>query len=62
MVFHEAGYLYGFHYPKYIGKGKEAVQVMYNINLASAKTIALYKYESSRSNWYYLELNACLST
>lgn len=43
MVIPEAGYLYGFHYPKYIGKGKEAVQVMYNINLASAKTIALYK-------------------
>ncbi len=43
MVIPEAGYLYGFHYPKYIGKGKEAVQVMYNINLASAETIALYK-------------------
>lgn len=43
MVIPEAGYLYGFHYPKYIGKGKEAVQVIYNINLASAKVIQLYK-------------------
>lgn len=43
MVIPEAGYLYAFHYPKYKGKGKEAVQIMYNINLASAKAIALYK-------------------
>lgn len=43
MVIPEAGYLYGFHYPKYVGKGKEAVQIIYNINLASAKVIQLYR-------------------
>lgn len=43
MVIPEAGWLYGFHYPKYIGKGKEAVQIMYNINLASAKVMELYR-------------------
>lgn len=43
MVIPEAGYLYGFHYPKYVGKGKEAMQVIYNINLASARVIQLYK-------------------
>lgn len=43
MVIPEAGYLYGFHYPKYVGKGKEAVQIIYNINLASAKVIKLYR-------------------
>lgn len=43
MVIPEAGYLYGFHYPKYSGKGKEAVQVMYNINLASAKAIKAFR-------------------
>ena len=42
MVIPEAGYLYGFHYPNYKGKGKEAMQVIYNINLASAKVIELY--------------------
>lgn len=42
MVIPEAGYLYGFHFPKYKGKGKEAVQVIYNLNLASAKVINLY--------------------
>lgn len=41
MVIPEAGYLCGFHYPKYVNKGKEAMQVIYNINLASAKAIAL---------------------
>lgn len=43
MVIPEAGYLYGFHYPNFIGKGKKAMQVIYNINLASAKAINLYK-------------------
>lgn len=43
MVIPEAGYLYGFHYPNYKGKGKEAMQVIYNINLASAKVISLYR-------------------
>lgn len=43
MVIPEAGWLYGFHYPKLTGKGKEALQIMYNINLASAKAIAAYK-------------------
>ena len=41
MVIPEAGYLCGFHYPKYVNKGKEAMQVIYNLNLASAKAIAL---------------------
>lgn len=43
MVIPEAGYLYGFHYPNKIGYGKEAVQIIYNINLASAKVIQLYR-------------------
>ncbi len=43
MVIPEAGYLDGFHYPKYAGKGKEAVQVIYNINLASALAIQAFK-------------------
>lgn len=42
MVIPEAGYLYGLHYPKYSGKGAEAMQVIYNINLASAKVVELY--------------------
>lgn len=43
MVIPEAGYLYGFHYPKYSGLGKRAMQIIFNINLASAKVIQLYK-------------------
>lgn len=43
MVIPEAGWLYGFHWPKYTGKGKEALQIMYNINLASAKAIQAYR-------------------
>ena len=43
MVIPEAGWLYGFHWPKLTGKGKEALQIMYNINLASAKAIKAYK-------------------
>lgn len=42
MVIPEAGYLYGLHYPKYSGKGAEAMQVIYNLNLASAKVVELY--------------------
>lgn len=42
MVIPEAGYLYGFHYPKLVNKGKQAVQIIYNINLASARAIELY--------------------
>lgn len=43
MVIPEAGWLYGLHYPKHSKEGKEAVQIMYNLNLASAKVIELYK-------------------
>ncbi|HEW7086197.1 TPA: glycoside hydrolase family 1 protein [Streptococcus pneumoniae] len=43
MVIPEAGYLYAFHYPNLKGKGKEAVQIIYNLNLASAKVIQLYR-------------------
>ncbi len=43
MVIPEAGWLYGFHWPKYTGRGKEAVQIMYNINLASALAIEQYR-------------------
>ena len=43
MVIPEAGWLYGFHWPKLTGKGKEALQIMYNINLASAKAIQAYR-------------------
>lgn len=38
MVVVEGGYLYQFHYPKLVD-GKKAVQVAYNIALASAKAI-----------------------
>ena len=43
MVIPEAGYMYGFHYPKINGEGKRAMQIIYNINLASARVISLYK-------------------
>jgi 6-phospho-beta-glucosidase len=42
MVVVEGEYLYNFHYPL-ITDGKKAIQVLYNINLASAKTIQMYK-------------------
>ena len=42
MVIIEGGYFYGFHYPKKKGHGKEGIQALYNINLASAKVIQLY--------------------
>lgn len=43
MVIPEAGYIYSFHFPKYQGKGKAALQVMYNINLASTKAIEAFR-------------------
>lgn len=43
MVVPEAGYLYGFHYPNYVGKGKEAVQIMFHLVLATAKVIEAYR-------------------
>lgn len=42
MVIPEAGYMYGFHYPKLKGEGKRTMQVVYNLNLASAKVMGLY--------------------
>mgnify|MGYP002644864879 CR=1 FL=1 len=42
MVIPEAGYLYGFHYPQKVNQGKAAVQIIYNINLASASVIELF--------------------
>ena len=42
MVIPEAGYLYGVHFQKHVAKGKECVQVIFNINLASAKAIEIY--------------------
>ena len=42
MVVVEGEYLYQFHYPKLVD-GKKAVQVMYNLNLASAKAIEAFR-------------------
>lgn len=42
IVIVEAGYLYQFHYPKIVD-GKKAVQVLYNLNLASAKVIKKFR-------------------
>lgn len=42
MVVIEGQYLYQFHYPHLVD-GKKAIQAMFNINLASAKAIELYK-------------------
>lgn len=42
MVIPEAGYLCGFHYPNMVNKGKEAMQIVYNLNLASAKVIEAF--------------------
>ena len=42
IVVIEGQYLYGFHYPKVVD-GKKFVQAMFNINLASAKAIKVYK-------------------
>lgn len=42
MVVVEGEYLYQFHYPKLVD-GKKAVQVMFNLNLASAKAINAFR-------------------
>ncbi|SEP14858.1 glycoside hydrolase family 1 protein [Propionispora vibrioides] len=42
MVVVEGQYLYTFHYPNLVD-GLKAVQVLYNLNLASAKTIAAFR-------------------
>ena len=42
IVVVEGQYLYKFHYPCIVN-GKKAVQVMFNINLASAKAVEVYK-------------------
>lgn len=42
IVVVEGQYMYEFHYPKVID-GKKAVQVLYNLNLASAKSIKAYR-------------------
>lgn len=41
MVVVEGGYLYTFHYPNIVD-GKTAVQVLYNLNLASAKAVEAF--------------------
>ena len=42
LVIVDGAYLYQFHYPNIVD-GKKAVQVAYNISLASAKAIAAYR-------------------
>lgn len=42
MVVVDGEYLYQFHYPKLVD-GKKAVQVAYHLNLATAKTIQVYR-------------------
>ena len=42
IVIVEGEYLYQFHYPKIVD-GKKAMQVLYNLNLASAKAIKAYR-------------------
>ncbi|QFK72012.1 glycoside hydrolase family 1 protein [Pradoshia sp. D12] len=42
MVIVDGQYLYQFHYPKVVD-GKRAVQVAYNLNLASAKAIKVFR-------------------
>ena len=42
IVVVEGEYLYEFHYPKIVD-GKKAIQVLYNINLASAKAIKAFR-------------------
>lgn len=41
MVIPEGGYLYQFHYPLKVD-GKAAIQIIYNLNLASAKAVQAY--------------------
>lgn len=55
MVVVEGEYLYKFHYPK-ISDGKKAVQVMYNLNLASAKAIQAFR-ESKQDGKIGIVLN-----
>lgn len=43
MVIVDGGYLYGYHYPKYQNRGKEAVRVMEHIALASALAVREFK-------------------
>lgn len=43
MVMVDGGYLYGYHYPKRKRAGREAMQVLYHICLASAKAIGQYR-------------------
>ncbi|MFV0381034.1 MAG: glycoside hydrolase family 1 protein [Breznakia sp.] len=50
MVVPEAAYMYGFHYPKYIGKGEDALQIIYHQVLATAKTIAVFKKSKAHEN------------
>ena len=49
MVVVEGEYLYQFHYPKLVD-GKKAVQVLYNLNLASAKAIKAFKESECSKN------------
>lgn len=49
MVIVEGEYLYQFHYPKLVN-GKKAVQVLYNLNLASAKVIEEFKVSACHNN------------
>jgi len=42
MVIVEGQYLYKFHYPN-VQNGKKAIQVLYNLNLASAKVVATFR-------------------
>jgi len=42
MVIPEGGYMYQFHYPKIVD-GKKACQIIFNLNLASAKVIQAFR-------------------
>lgn len=55
MVVVEGEYLYKFHYPKIVD-GKKAVQVLYNLNLASAKAIEAFR-ESNQDGKIGIILN-----
>jgi len=49
MVVTEGQYMYEFHYPKLVD-GKKACQVIYNINLASAKAVEAFKASDCAKN------------
>ncbi len=49
IVVVEGEYFYQFHYPKLVD-GRKAVQVLYNINLASAKAIKAFKDKGDNKN------------